>query len=150
MNPKPVVQKLVDEQGAVYFTIGWSRLLKCDKYRIITAVPSEAGIFELYWMDSRGKLNLFYLGKSWYGGLRNELRVRTDPELETDAGRRATLEKHDCYFRYSLLESSDDMTDILYFFARTYLLPGAESYKPSGRFASVFVKEISPDKIVTI
>jgi hypothetical protein len=149
VEEKPVVKKMVDRKEDVYFTIFWSRLKKGDKYGIIKAVPSQAGIFELYSMDKKGKLNLFYFGKSWYGGLRNELRVRIDPELETDAKRRAVLDKFDCYFRYSLIESADDMSDILYFFAQTYF-PGSPTYKPSGRYKEIFVKEVAPDKIVTI
>lgn len=149
MDEKPVVKKLVDEAGSVYFTIYWSHLKKSDKYAIITSVPSEAGIYELYTMDAKGKLNLLFLGKSWYGGLRNELRVHTDPELETDAARRSALERYDCYYRYSLLGNADDMTDIVYFFARTYF-PGNPAYKPSGKYDNIFVKEISSDKIVTI
>jgi hypothetical protein len=149
VEEKPLVQKLVDRDEDVYYTIIWSRLKKAEKYGIISAVPSQAGIFELYSMDKKGKLNLFYFGKSWYGGLRNELRARSDPELEKDAKRREVLDKFDCYFRYSLLESSDDMSDILFFFAQTYF-PGTRTYKPSGRYRDIFVKEIAPDKIVTI
>jgi hypothetical protein len=149
VNEKPVVKKLVDDVGSVYFTIYWSHLRKCDKYEIIASVPSDAGIYELYSMDVKGKLNLFYMGKSWYGGLRNELRIHTDPEIEFDTARKSTLEKRDCYYRYSLVPNSDDMADILFFFGRTYF-PASRTFKPSGRYANVFVKEISPDKIVTI
>ena len=149
MNHKPVTAKLEDSRGSVYFTIVWSPLAKAEKYHIIKSVPSDAGIYELYSMDPKGKLNLFYFGKSWYGGLRNQLRFRTDPELETDLKRREVLSKYDCYFRYSLLGNNDDMTDVLFFFAQTYY-PGSTLYKPSGRYENVFVKEESSDKIVTI
>jgi hypothetical protein len=149
VNEKPIVKKLEDKRGAVYFTIYWSPLRKSEKYEIIGSVPSEAGIYELYFMDFKGKLNLFSIGKSWYGGLRNELRLHTDPELEPDLERRATLEKHDCYYRYTLVGSNDDMSDILFFFARTYF-PGSQKYRPSGRHENIYVKEISSDKIVTI
>jgi hypothetical protein len=149
VDEKPVVKKLVDKKGSVYFTIFWSHLRKSDKYEIIGSVPSDAGIYELYSMDYKGKLNLYFFGKSWYGGLRNELRVHMDPELETDAARREKLEKFDCYYRYSLVGSNDDMADILFFFAMTYF-PGSQAYKPSGKYETIYVKEISSDKIVTI
>ncbi len=149
MDEKPVVNRKEDAKGSVYFTIYWSSLAKCEKFHIIKSVPSDAGIYELYSMDHKGKLNLFYFGKSWYGGLRNELRARTDPEIETDLKRREVLSKYDCYFRYSLIGNNDDMTDILFFFAQTYF-PGSAVYKPSGRYENVYVKEESPDKIVTI
>ncbi|MGD0726900.1 MAG: hypothetical protein ABSB63_15220 [Spirochaetia bacterium] len=148
MDRKPVVAKLVKGRDA-FFTVSWSRLRKSDKYKIATSVPSEAGIYELYYMDEKNKLCLFHLGKSWYGGLRHELRVRTDVELETDASRRALLEDHDCWYRWSLLSSSDDMADVLFFFAQTYL-PGNLTVHPSGRYEHIFVKEIDADKITTI
>lgn len=148
MDRKPIVQKLVRGKDA-FFTVSWSRLRKGDKYEIVKSVPSDAGIYELYYMDGKKKLCLFHVGKSWYGGLRNEIRVRTDVELETDAGRRALLSKFDCWYRWSLLSSSDDMSDVLFFFAQTHL-PGITTVHHSGRYARIFVTENDADKIVTI
>jgi hypothetical protein len=148
VDRKPIVEKKVRERS-VYFTVSWSRLRKCDKYAIVKSVPSEAGIFEMYYADDKGKLCLFHVGKSWYGGLRNELRVRVDTELEKDPTRRAILEDHDCWYRWTLVSSSDDMSDILYFFAQTYL-PGSTTVHPSGRYEHIYVNENDADKIVTI
>ncbi len=148
MDRKPIVQKQVRERSA-YYTVSWSRLRKCDKYEIVKAVPSEAGIFELYYQDDKGKLCLFHVGKSWYGGLRNEIRIRVDAEMEKDATRRAILEDRDCWYRWSLLSSSDDMADILFFFAQTYM-PGIATVHASGRYEHIYVNEIDADKIVTI
>jgi hypothetical protein len=148
MDRKPIVEKLV-KGDKVFFTISWSRLRKSDKYDIIGAVPSEAGIYELYTKDDKGKLNLFHVGKSWYGGLRNEIRQRTDPLLEEDPTRKELLEESDCWYRWSLISNSDDMADILWFFARTYF-PRRTEVQPSGRYANVFVKEVDADRIVTI
>jgi hypothetical protein len=148
VDRKPIVKKLVKKKNA-YFTVSWSRLKKSDKYDIIKSVPSEAGIYELYYMDEKEKLCLFYLGKSWYGGLRNELREKTDVELEKDPARRAILDERTCWYRWSLISSSDDMADLLFFFAQTYL-PGNETVHHSGRYDHIYVKEIDADKIVTI
>jgi hypothetical protein len=148
VDRKPVVRKEVRARD-VFFTVSWSRLRKSDKYEIVKSVPSEAGVYELYYMDEKQKLCLFHVGKSWYGGLRNEIRVRTDVELEKDESRRALLEDHDCWYRWSLISNSDDMADILYFFAQTYL-PGTLSVHHSGRYERIFVKEQDADKIVTI
>lgn len=148
MDRTPRVDKLVEGDRA-YFTVAWSRLKKADRYDIIRAVPSEAGLYELYAMDEKGKLNLFHMGKSWYGGLRNEIRLRTDVDLEDDPVRKAVLADADCWYRWSLVSSSDDMADILWFFSRT-AFPHRTDIHPSGRYTSVFVKEVDADKIVTI
>jgi hypothetical protein len=148
VDRKPIVQKRVRGRDA-YFTVSWSRLRKSEKYEIVRSVPSDAGIYELYYMDGKKKLCLFHVGKSWYGGLRHEIRVRTDAELETDAARRALLSEYDCWYRWSLLSSSDDMSDILFFFAQTHL-PGIRTVHHSGRYARIFVMENDADKIVTI
>jgi hypothetical protein len=148
MDRKPVVGKEIRGRSA-FFTVSWSRLCKADKYEVVRSVPSEAGIYELYYMDEKEKLCLFHVGKSWYGGLRNEIRLRVDIELETDLKRRAILDEHDCWYRWSLVSSSDDMADILFFFAQTYL-PGTPNIHHSNRYDQVFVKEINADKIVDI
>ncbi|HVP18362.1 MAG TPA: hypothetical protein VMU36_05145 [Spirochaetia bacterium] len=147
MDRKPVVSKITRGQDA-YYTVSWSRLRKSDKYEIVKSVPSEAGIYELYYMDDKGKLCLFHVGKSWYGGLRNEIRLRTDSELEKDEARRAILEDHDCWYRWSLVSASDDMADIIFFFAGTYHVAGKVHH--SGRYRNIFINEVSADKIVTI
>ncbi|HET6452238.1 MAG TPA: hypothetical protein VFI08_13050 [Spirochaetia bacterium] len=148
MDRKPLVQKQVRGRN-VYYTVSWSRLAKSSKYEIVKSVPSEAGIYELYYKDFHGKLCLFHLGKSWYGGLRNEIRERTDVELEKDAGRRRLLDRYECWYRWSLVSSSDDMSDLLFFFASTYL-PRQNDVKGSGRYERIFVNEVDADKIVTI
>jgi hypothetical protein len=148
MDRKPITQKLVRARD-VFYTVSWSRLRKADKYEIVKSVPSEAGIFELYYMDEKQKLCLFHVGKSWYGGLRNEIRARTDAELENDKPRKAILEEYDCWYRWSLLSNSDDMMDVLFFFAQTYM-PGLMTVHHSGRYTRVFVKEQDADKIVTV
>ena len=147
MDRKPVVSKITRGQDA-YYTVSWSRLRKSDKYEIVKSVPSEAGIYELYYMDEKGKLCLFHVGKSWYGGLRNEIRLRTDAELEKDPAHRVILEERDCWYRWSLVSASDDMADIIFFFAGTYRLDAKVHH--SGRYRNIFINEVSADKIVTI
>ncbi len=143
-----VIKKETD-QNSVFYTVYWSELKKVDKYKIATSVPSVSGIFELYYLDRKKKLNRFFLARAWYGGLRSSLRRRTDTEIENDPARRRVLESYPCYFRYSLSDSYQDMSDILYFFAATYF-PGRSFFDPSGRYKNIFVKEISKEKIVTI
>ena len=145
---EPKITKLVEAPN-VYYTVFWSRLKKADRYEIITKVPSVAGIFELYYEDKYKKLNLLHISKAWYGGLRNWLRKVTDPELEGDEKKKKILEEYDCYYRYTVIPSYADMSDVLYFFASTYL-PHAHKVVSSGRYESIFVNEVSEDKIVTV
>jgi hypothetical protein len=141
-----------EEEGRnVYFTISWSKLRKADKYDIHRAVPAMGGMCELYYKDRYGKLNLFCVSRSWYGGLRSNIRELTDPLIEKDPRRLQVLleYKDEIYYRYSLTESLNDMNDILFFFMETYS-PGSKVTEPSGRYDKVFVNEVEPDKIVTI
>lgn len=146
---KYTVSKQVDS-GDAYYTVRWSPLTKADRLAIRTAVPAMGGIAELYWMDGRGKLNLYLLARSYYGGLRATLRAATDPLEEKDEKRRAMLEKHEgkIYYRYTLVESQDDMADIFYFFMTTHA-PGRD-FDHSGRYARIFLKEEDDGKLVTI
>jgi hypothetical protein len=132
-----------------FFTVRWSNLRKADRYEIAKAVPSMSGIFELYYMDEKKKLCLFYFAKAYYGGLRNSIRKCTDEEQEIDEGRKKIISTYDIYYRYALTDSYKDMCDVFYFFART-IHPDFAETEASGRFKNIFVKEITNDKIVTI
>jgi hypothetical protein len=142
------ITKEVDETK-VYYTIFWSEIKKADKYDIIRSVPAVAGIYELYYMDGKKKLNLFFVSKCWYGGLRHHIRMATDEEMEKDEKRRKIVADHDCYYRYAVHQNLTDMADLIFFFARTYF-PHSNATPHSGRYEEIFVKEISPNKIVTI
>jgi hypothetical protein len=89
------------------------------------------------------------MAKAFYGGLMNELRRRTDPELEDNERRRRILSDHDCYYRFAPSESYKDMTDVLYFFSSTYF-PDKALHDHSGRYSEIFVKEVSEDKLIDI
>ncbi len=145
---EPKITKAVDGTS-VYYTIFWSRLRKAEKYDIVAKVPSVSGIFELYYQDDKKKLNLLYVAKAFYGGLMNELRRRTDPELEDNQRRREILSTRDCYYRYAPSESYKDMSDILYFFSSTYF-PDKDLHEHSGRFTEIYVKEDSEDKLIDV
>lgn len=109
------------------------------------------GLAELYYMDDHGKLNLFCVTRTWYGGLRAAIRAMTDPELEKDPARHRILEDHPgkIYYRYTLTESLKDMNDILFFFMQT-LSPGTDAIKDSGRYAHIYLNEIDPQKLTTV
>jgi hypothetical protein len=140
-----------EKAGDGYFIVRWSPIAKADKYDIVTKVPALGGIAELYFRDRQGKLNLFCLQRSWYGGVRSMLRERSDPELEKDLRRRAILEEHqgEIYYRYVLSESAMDMKDVMFFFMETYS-PGSNAAEHSDRYGRIYLREIDAGKLTTI
>ena len=146
---KYTVSKQVDHNDA-YYTVRWSPITKADRLAIRTSVPSMGGIAEMYWMDEHGKLNLYLLARSYYGGLRATLRAASDPLEEKDEKRRAMLERHDgkIYYRYTLVESQDDMADIFYFFM-SMRAPGRD-FDHSGRYDRIFLNEVDEGKLITV
>ena len=137
------------EGSAAYYLVRWSRLAVCDKYRIINAVPAVAGLFELYYMDDHNSLRLFYIAKAWYGGLRSSLREKIDPDLLQNRDHKHILNDHTCYYRYTETGSHADMSDIIFFYAETYL-PGRVKAHHSGRYKDIYVEEVSADKIIDV
>lgn len=138
------------KDGDAYYTVRWSPITKADKYKIIGAVPAMGGIAEVYYKDAHGKLNLYMLARSYYGGLRATLRVATDPETEKDERRLAVLLAHEdeIYYRYALIESQDDMSDVMYFFMSTYAPTVPQDH--SGRYEKIYLQEIDSGGLVTI
>ncbi len=147
-NAEPVVTKRVKDDR-VYYTIVWSELRKADRNDIRKSVPAVPGLFELYTMDEHDTLNLISVYKAWYGGLRSQIREKTDPEIEREPARKQLLESRPCYFRYTKTFSYNDMADILYFFSETYF-PKRNLTSSSGRFNHIYVKEHSKDKIIDL
>ncbi len=143
------IRKSVKDADAFY-TVRWSPVVKADKYRIIGSVPAMGGIAKLYYKDAGGKLNLYMLARSYYGGLRATLRVATDPETEKDERRRAVLVAHEgeIYYRYALVESQDDMSDVMFFFMSTYA--PAVTFDHSGRYERIFLSEVDSGGLVTV
>lgn len=143
----PLIVKQEDKRE-VYYSVYWSKFRKAEKYDIASAVPSVGGVYELYYMDEKKKLNLMFIDWVWYGGLRSRLRKITDPELIYEPRHKKILETHDCYYRYSLSSSSNDMKDVLYFFGKTHF--PEDDFEHSGRYDTIFLEEHSPEKIVTL
>jgi hypothetical protein len=133
-----------------YYTVHWSPFARADKYEITRSVPAVGGIAEIYYKDREGKLNLFCLQRSWYGGLRAVLRERCDPAVEKDPWRLSILVKwrNGIYYRWTCCESFADMADVMFFLAETSS-PGAGPAS-SGRYDRIFVNEVDSGKLVTI
>jgi hypothetical protein len=142
--------KATEKNEDIYYFVNWSPLSKADRYAIITKVPAVAGIFEIYWMDEKNRLRLFFVEKTIYGGLRSEIRRITDPELcKTDAKIRKILEEKEIWFRYVTTNSANIMDDVIWFFMQTYF-PEKTSIKHSGRYENIYLKESAPDKLMWV
>lgn len=129
-----------------YFSVTWSALKKADRWEVARSVPAMGGVYELYWMDERKHLRLYCVGNANIGGLRSEIRRRIDPELTDDESLAETLDKHDLYFRYIIIDSAADMADVLWFFRATYF-PENPGVSHSGRYQRIFMKEAAPDRV---
>ncbi|MCD6397561.1 MAG: hypothetical protein J7L71_08470 [Spirochaetaceae bacterium] len=145
---KTLITKKIKENNA-YFSVQWSPLKKAERYDINASVPAESGVYQLYYMDKKKRLNLIYIERVWFGGLRSTIRKMTDPELEFDPKWKSVLNQFDCYYRYTLSSSSRDMEDVLFFFGEV-LFPGAEKCSSSGRYKNIFLNEESPEKFETV
>jgi hypothetical protein len=139
-----------EKDGNICYFVHWSPLSKADRYEIITKVPALAGIFEVYWMDENNHLRLFFVEKTNYGGLRSEIRRVTDPDLcKGNEKIRKILEEKEIWYRYAPTDSANVMADVIWFYMRNYF-PEQTSFKSSGRYENIFVKESAPDKLMWV
>ncbi|MEX2445161.1 MAG: hypothetical protein WD492_16275 [Alkalispirochaeta sp.] len=139
----PVVVKRVHREIA-YFNIIWSPLLPVSRWDINGAVPSMAGIWELYYLENARVPRILKMGRAWYGGLRNEIRTESDPDLPQNAAHRRVLESGDCYYRYTLCEQGQDLTDV-YSVLLSHRNVGQPPVTASGRYSDVRIQE--PDEM---
>ena len=138
------------EKGdAVYYYIEWSPLNLAERWTINAKVPAIAGIYEIYWMDDHQHLRMLAVGNTHYGGLRSEIRRLTDPELTVDSKTREVLSDEEIWFRYAPSHSPDTMSDVVWFFRKTYF-PENPGVEHSGRFKKIFLKESAPDKLIWV
>ncbi|MDR2553156.1 MAG: hypothetical protein LBD31_08335 [Treponema sp.] len=140
---------LKEKGKEAHYSIKWSPLAKADRWTINSKVPSVAGIYEVYWMDPHEHLRMLFVGQTHYGGLRSELRRLTDPELNENPETRKTLEEKEIWFRFAPCNSSASMTDVIWFFRKTYF-PEKPGVDHSGRFEKIFMNESTPNKLIWV
>jgi hypothetical protein len=99
-----------------------------------------SGIWEVYWLKRSRMPHILKVGRAWIGGVRNALREQTDPSLPMGADIRSYLETNDCYYRYTICESRDDLDDVYSVLVsrRNVTQPAAA---PSGRYEDVRIRE---------
>jgi hypothetical protein len=133
----------------VYYFVSWSPLARADRWTINAKVPSVGGVYEIYRMDGHKHLRMLSVGDTHYGGLRTELRRLTDPELSATRQLRQILEEDEIWFRYAPTESSPAMSDVVWFFRKTYF-PENPGVPHSGRYEKIFLRESEPDKLIWV
>lgn len=131
--------KKVKDDVAVY-SVNWSPFSKVHKYNITGSVPARPGLFELYYKTGEHDYKLFYMERVWYGGLRSEIRRASDPQEVTDKARRKVLIENKCYYRYTIIESKQDMKDLLFRYSQI-LLPERIPPAHSGRYEKIFIDD---------
>lgn len=134
-----VTRKMVKD-GCVFYNTSWSPKAQVDRYVITRSVPARSGLFKLYYKDDVGKIHLFYMERVWYGGLRSEIRRASDPLEVSDPARRKVLSKYKCFYRYTIVETKEDMLDLLHAYSEL-LLPAVDPPASSGRYEKVFIGE---------
>ncbi len=134
------VKKVKD--GEAFYKTKWSPLESVNRHKIIRSVPSRAGIFKLFYKDDLGKINMFYMERVWYGGLRSEIRRASDPLEVSNPPRRRILSKYSCYYSYTIVESKNDLFDLMHAYSEL-LLPDRIPPGSSGRYEKIFIEEIS-------
>jgi hypothetical protein len=133
----------------VHYFVNWSPLAIADRWEINAAVPSVAGIYEIYWMDDHKHLRLFAVGRTHYGGLRSELRRLTDPELTPGAKAKKILEDEEIWHRYAPSNSAKVMADVVWYLMQTYF-PENAGVEHSGRYKKIYMNESAPNKLIWV
>ena len=73
----------------------------------------------------------------------------TSPDPFLEELKRTLANEDEIYYRWSLVESQDDMSDVMFFFMSTYS-PAVWNHPHSGRYGKIFLKEIDSGSLVTI
>ena len=104
-------------------------------------VPSLPGIYEIYRDNDPREPELVGRSRAYYGGLRNTLRGLIDT-ISPYPLNGELLDLRSAHFvRYAIIDSSDDMDDILFFYAARS--GGEDERDDSGRYEMIYLNEES-------
>lgn len=137
---EPHVDKRTRNDSA-YFTVWWSPLVPLTRSVIHGRIPSLPGVFEVYCDEGGRTPELVGRARAYYGGLRNTLRGLIDSISPYPLNGEILDRSRPHYTRYAITSSSDDMDDILFFYAsRT---SAEDELENSGRYDFIYLKEES-------
>ncbi len=130
----------------VYYLVRWSHYIKYDKYDILKRIPEMPGLFLLLYNEKHTKLKPFYLGNSWMGSLRHDIKFFKDEPEKIDSRITQILEDEKCFYKYVIIQSHADLEDIYSYYKYRYrniMFVDKNINKDSGRYTNVFVKEFT-------
>ncbi|AFG36270.1 hypothetical protein [Spirochaeta africana] len=107
----PHITKQVHRERAFYH-IQWSVLEPVSRHTINSRVPSLPGIWELYYLENSRIPRMLKMGRAWYGGLRNVLRLESDGSELQNRDMQELLESGDSYYRYTVCEIAADLEEV--------------------------------------
>ena len=137
---EPHVDKRTRDDS-VYYTVWWSPVVPLTRPVIRGRIPSLPGLFEVYRDEGGRHPELVGRARAYYGGLRNTLRGLIDESNPYPLNGEPLDGARRHFVRYTVLASSDDMDDVLaYYAART---EDEDDFPPSDRYDEIFVKEES-------
>ena len=104
-------------------------------------VPSLPGIYEIYRDNDAREPELVGRSRAYYGGLRNTLRGLIDTISPYPLNGELLDLRAAHFVRYAIIDSSDDMDDILFFYAARS--GGEDERDDSGRYEMIYLNEES-------
>ena len=128
----------------IYYTVNWSPYSKFDKFKILQKVPELSGLFVVSKLNNQKQLKPFYLGNSWMGSLRHDIKLLKDEDGPADKKIISILEDNECYYKYIVVMSHMDLEDIYMYYKYYYRdVPYIDQSitKESGRYKNVYVQE---------
>jgi hypothetical protein len=99
----------------VRYTVSWSPYIRMDRFVIRKVIPSEGGIYQVYYKKNR-LLHLITTNMAYFGGLRNSIRELIDPISPIQVPYKDFIGEQTCYCRYSESPSMADLQNVLHFF----------------------------------
>lgn len=142
--PKPPqVSKLIHRERAFY-TIEWAALEPVSRHSINAGVPSLPGVWEIYWLENARIPHLLKMGRAWYGGLRNVLRIEADGSALQNRDMQKELEGGDAYYRYTVCTIAPDLEEVYDVLTTIRGVPSPPA--PAKRYREVRIQE--PDEMI--
>jgi len=129
-----------------YYTIRWSQYCKYEKYEILKKLPELPGIYLIFYLNKRKKLMPFFLGYSWVGSLRYDIKSLCDPTAHVEKEVFEIIQDRECYYKYLIVPTYSDLIDLYEYIKFQYEnidYVQISDGKESGRYNNVFVQEYS-------